>query len=66
MGVVKQLASLRRLTLREWDELDPDEDDLFGTRWLRWLCPLPHRLQRLEELDLSQHFLLLAHMQLRS
>ena len=65
MGVVKQLPNLRRLTLREceyshWFDAE-DHDD---TRWLRSLCPLPHRLQRLTRLDLSQHRLRLDHVQL--
>jgi hypothetical protein len=64
MGVVKQLPNLRDLSLREYDEFPPLEDDLFGTRWLRWLCPPPHRLNLLEELDLSDHCLQLEHMQL--
>jgi len=57
IGVVKQLASLRRLTLIECEDLDPDEEGTLATRWLRWLCALPHRLQQLQELDLCQHCL---------
>ena len=62
MGAIKQLPRLRDLYLREGDKLRPIEEDFFGTRWLRWLCPLPHRLQQLHQLDLSQHYLHLEHM----
>jgi hypothetical protein len=64
LASIKQLSSLRRLTLRESGKLDPEEDDHDGTGWLRWLCLPPHRLDLLEELDLSEHCLKLKHMQL--
>jgi hypothetical protein len=60
MRVVKQLPNLRRLTLRECGA----ERDYSGTRWLRWLCPLPHRLQQLQEIDLSQRRLQLEHVEM--
>ena len=63
IGVIKQLAALRRLTLLEccptWLVGDP-----LMTDWPRWLCSAPHRLQRLQELDLSWHILQLEHMEL--
>ena len=37
IGVIKQLSSRRRVKLIECEDLDPDDDDSFGTRWLRWL-----------------------------
>lgn len=64
ISVVKQLSNLRQLKLIEREDLDPDEDDPLDTRWLRWLCPLPHRLQRLTKLNLRQHRLHLDHVQL--
>ena len=64
MRVVKQLSGLRRLKLIERIDVDPEEDDPLDTRWLRWLCPLPHKLQLLQQLDVSQLYLHIEQMQL--
>jgi hypothetical protein len=63
IGVVKQLPNLRRLTLRD-SRRDLQLGDLFMNGWPRWLCSLPHRLQRLEELDLGRLSLKPQHVEL--
>ena len=63
MSVVKQLPNLRRLTLRD-SRRDLQLGDLFMNGWPRWLCSLPHRLQQLQELDLSRLSLRPEHVEL--